>query len=60
MSVFFGQPGIYMINRACASAQATSLNVHKKLYEAKIFSILTYGSAIWGSPLDNMSKVILH
>ena len=47
------QNAIYMLNRACASAQATSIEMYKKLYESKIFPILTYGSAIWGSPVDN-------
>ena len=47
------QNAIYMIKRACASAEATSIQMYTKLFESKIFPILTYGSAIWGSPTDN-------
>jgi hypothetical protein len=47
------QNAIYMIKRACASAETTSVEMYKKLFESKIFPILTYGSAIWGSPADN-------
>jgi hypothetical protein len=51
------QNAIYMIKRACASAEATSIEMYKKLFESKIFPILTYGSAIWGSPTDNRTHI---
>jgi ribosomal protein L37AE/L43A len=51
------QNAIYMIKRACASAETTSIEMYKKLFESKIFPILMYGSAIWGSPADNRLHV---
>ena len=51
------QNAIYAINRACATANTSSIHVRKKLYKSKIFPILTYGSAIWGPSTNNRLQV---
>ena len=44
---------IYAINRACATDNTSSTHTKRKLFESKIFPILTYGSAIWGQMTNN-------
>ena len=47
----------FVIKQACATESTTSIEVYKKLYETKIFPILMYGSAIWGSPTNNRIRI---
>ena len=47
------QNASFVIRQACSADNISSVELYRKLYEAKIFPILLYGSAIWGTATNN-------
>ena len=56
MRILKAQNAIYAINRACSTECTSSIHTRKKLFESKVFPILTYGCAIWGTMTNNRLK----